>query len=367
MAAGLNKNAKRALGATSSILRSAQDLVAAGLIDEARAEELQPLTQRYTIGITPEMTQLIDTTDAADPIAVQFVPDLREMDLLPQELADPISDYKHSPLKALVHRHPDRVLLKPTTACAVYCRFCFRREMVGPNGDSVTQTDIDEALEYIAQHTEIKEVILTGGDPLMLSPDKLASLLNRLQAIPHIKWLRMHTRVPVVAPHKIDVEMLQALQGVKALIMALHVNHAREITPDAGAALARLAKQGIVMLGQSVLLKGVNDSVEALIELFETLMTHRVKPYYLHHPDLTTGTSHFRLSFEQGMALMAQVKGRISGVCIPSYVIDIPGGLNKIPVTNDHVHASPDQPGGYLLRDFNGNEHSYYDPLEKTV
>ncbi len=285
------------------------------------------------------------------------------MNLLPQELLDPTGDYTHSPLKALVHRHKDRVLLKPTVACAVYCRFCFRREMVGPNGDTITQSDIDEALDYIVAHTEIKEVILTGGDPLMLSPARLGSLMQRLQAIPHVKWLRFHTRVPVVAPEKITAELLTALRGVKAVLMAVHVNHAREITADAGAALARLAGQGIALLGQSVLLKGVNDDADTLVNLFETLMTHRVKPYYIHHPDLTTGTSHFRLNFEKGMELMEAVRKRISGVCVPHYVVDIPGGTFKVPVSRDNIRPIQGQKGAYLVLDPYGKEHFYSDPL----
>ena len=344
-------------------LRSTDDLVEAGLLNAERAVALEPLATRYTVAITPEMSKLIDRDDPFDPIAAQFIPDVREMNLLPQELLDPTDDYTHSPLKALVHRHKDRVLLKPTVACAVYCRFCFRREMVGPNGDTITQSDIDEALDYIVAHTEIKEVILTGGDPLMLSPARLGSLMQRLQAIPHVKWLRFHTRVPVVAPEKITAELLTALRGVKAVLMAVHVNHAREITADAGAALARLAGQGVALLGQSVLLKGVNDDADTLVNLFETLMTHRVKPYYIHHPDLTTGTSHFRLNFEKGMELMEAVRKRISGVCVPHYVVDIPGGTFKVPVSRDNIRPIQGQKGAYLVLDPYGKEHFYSDPL----
>lgn len=363
MARGLNKKYKPQ---NSQTLRSTEDLVQAGLVSSSHAENLQELAQRYTIAITPAMTALIDPEDVNDPIAAQFVPDMREMNLLPQELLDPTGDYVHAPLKVLVHRHKDRVLLKPTAACAVYCRFCFRREMVGPNGDTITQTDIDEALAYIAAHDEIKEVILTGGDPLMLAPQRLAALVQRLQAMPHIKWLRFHTRVPVVAPEKINAEMLNALRGVKALVMAVHVNHPREITTSSSAALARLAHQGVTLLGQSVLLKGVNDSADTLSELFETLMMHRVKPYYLHHPDLTTGTSHFRMDFETGMRLMAEVRARISGVCVPHYVVDIPGGVFKVQVTTENVRSDPEQAGGYLIRAPNGTEHKYWGSVKQA-
>ncbi len=344
-------------------LRSADDLVAAGLMTHAQGTAIAPLAERYTVAITHEMAFLIDRDDPFDPIAAQFVPDAREANLLLQELYDPTGDYTHSPLKALVHRHKDRVLLKPTTACAVYCRFCFRREMVGPNGDSVTQSDIDEALDYIAAHAEIKEVILTGGDPLMLSANRLSALMQRLQVIPHVKWIRFHTRIPVVAPDKITAEVLAALRGVKAVLMAVHVNHAREITTGAVAALARLAGQGITLMGQSVLLKGVNDDAETLANLFESLTANRVKPYYLHHPDLTTGTSHFRLSFETGMALMEAVRKRVSGVCIPHYVVDIPGGAFKVPVSKETIRPVAGQKGAYLVLDPYGKEHFYHDPV----
>ncbi len=215
-------------------------------------------------------------------------------------------------------------------ACAVYCRFCFRREMVGPQGDTVTQEHVDQALDYIESHDEITEVILTGGDPLMLSPERLGKLLNRLQAIPHVRWIRLHTRIPVVSPKKITTDMIAALKGIKPVYLAIHTNHAREFTVEAGAALARLAQNGIVLLGQSVLLKGINDSVDVLRELFETMLMHRIKPYYLHHPDLTSGTSHFRMSLERGMDLMAALRAEdVSGISIPQYTLDIPAGSAK--------------------------------------
>lgn len=314
-------------------------------------------------GITPDMARLIVPEALYDPIALQFIPDDRESIILPQELGDPTGDYTHAPLKALVHRHPNRVLLKPTMVCAVYCRFCFRREMVGPNGDSVTQSDVDQAIDYIEQHTEISEVIVTGGDPLVLSPKRLQELMQRLQAIPHIRWIRLHSRVPVVSPAKINAEMITALKGIKPVMIAVHANHAREITAEAGAALARLANNGVVLLGQSVLLNGINNSVEALVTLFETMMANRIKPYYLHHPDLTAGTSHFRLSFEEGMALMDAVQQRVSGVCMPQYTLDIPGGVTKIAINPHNVQKVADKAGAYILRDPKGNTHFYQDDL----
>lgn len=342
-------------------LRTAEDLLAAGVIAPENFSAIQKMSERYAIAITPEMRELVQGHD--DPIARQFVPDIRETTVLPQELLDPIGDYPHSPLKALVHRYKNRVLLKPTNVCAVYCRFCFRREMVGPEGDSVTQDDVDQALAYIAAHPEISEVILSGGDPLMLSPKRLQALMQALQAMPHIRWIRFHTRVPVVAPGKITNDLIAVLKGIKTVVMAVHANHAREFTPAAGAALARLAQSGVVLVGQSVLLKGINDSVDALAELMETMMANRIKPYYLHHPDLTTGTSHFRLSFEQGMSLMNQLRERVSGLCVPQYTLDIPGGYTKICITRETVIPVTGSPGDYILKDASGREYKYSDQL----
>lgn len=344
-------------------LRTVKALQDAKLLSEKRAQDVTQISERYAIAVTPHMAKLIEHEH--DPIAKQFLPDLREAKILPQELYDPTGDYPHAPTKALVHRHPNRVLLKPTHACEVYCRFCFRREMVGPNGDTISQSDVDEALSYIETHTEISEVILTGGDPLVLSPSRIKKIMQRLQAIPHVKWIRFHTRVPIVAPHKIDVEMAEALRGIKPVLMAIHMNHAKEMTPESGAALARLAHNGVVLLGQSVLLKGVNDTPEAIIDLFEVMMVNRIKPYYLHHPDLTAGTSHFRLSLEDGMALMNRVRAQVSGVCVPQYTLDIPGGVHKIPVSYDYmIKNHDDNKGSWVLKDPMGGTHIYQDLLE---
>lgn len=351
-------------------LRSAQELVDAGLMDSEHIDAVNEMAKRYAIAMTPDMRDLakqghdLQGNDwKNDPIAKQFVPDLREMTILPQELPDPIGDYNHSPFKALVHRHKNRVLLKPTNVCAVYCRFCFRREMVGPEGDSISQSDVDAALDYIAEHSEISEVILTGGDPLMLSIRRLEPLMQRLHAIPHLRYIRFHTRIPVVAPAKISDEIVAILHGDKRVIMAIHANHAREFTADASAALNKLANKGIMLLGQSVLLKGINDNVSALADLCETMLDNHIKPYYLHHPDLTTGTSHFRMSFESGMALMDELRQRVSGIAVPQYTLDIPGGVSKIAITSANVMAVKDKPGHYVLRDIFGQMHEYADVI----
>lgn len=310
-------------------LRTADDLVAAGLARDAR--ELEQVTAAYATAITPAMAALIDRSNPADPIALQFVPTPAELDIRPEELPDPIGDKAHEPVEGIVHRYPDRVLLKIVSVCPVYCRFCFRREMVGPDKDgNLAPAELETALAYIRNHPEIWEVILTGGDPFMLSARRAAALTRALEDIPHVKVIRWHTRMPVADPERVSDEFVTAIRSrSKTVYVAVHCNHARELTPQARAALARLADAGIPLLGQSVLLKGINDDIGTLADLMRALVESRVRPYYLHHPDLAQGTSHFRLSVEQGQALVRDLRDRISGLAQPQYVIDIPGGVSK--------------------------------------
>jgi lysine 2,3-aminomutase len=236
-------------------------------------------------------------------------------------------------VKGIVHRYPDRLLLTATYACAVYCRFCFRREVVGPGGaGGLTPAELDGALAYIAGHPEVWEVILTGGDPLVLSPRRIADLVRRLSDIPHVKILRVHTRLPVADPEKVSEALVGALSVSRlTLAVGVHVNHARELTPAADAALARLAGAGALLLSQTVLLRGVNDRVEVLGDLMRALVERGVRPYYLHHPDPAPGTARFRVTLAEGQALVRGLRGRYSGLCQPTYVLDIPGGFGKVP------------------------------------
>lgn len=310
-------------------LRTADDLVSAGLWHDAR--ELEQVTTAYATAITPAMAALIDRKDPADPIALQFVPTAAELDVRPEELVDPIGDKSHAPVAGIVHRYPDRVLLKIVSICPVYCRFCFRREMVGPDKDgNLTPAELDTALAYIRAHPEIWEVILTGGDPFMLSARRAAALTRELEGIPHVKVIRWHTRMPVADPGRVTDDFVQAIRrATKSVYVAVHCNHARELTPEARVALGRLADAGIQLLGQSVLLKGVNDDIETLTTLMRALVEARVRPYYLHHPDLAPGTAHFRLDVAEGQALVRELRDRISGLAQPQYVVDIPGGVSK--------------------------------------
>ncbi|MGY5809531.1 lysine-2,3-aminomutase-like protein [Rhizobium sp. LEGMi198b] len=340
-------------------IRNVDDLEQAGLIDAGEALSLQAVAERYAIALTPTMAKLIDRSDPADPIARQFVPDKAELIVTPEERADPIGDHAYSPVEGIVHRYPDRVLLKAVHVCPVYCRFCFRREMVGPQGlGTLDAAALDAAFAYIRDHREIWEVILTGGDPLVLSPRRLEEMLSVLADIDHVKIVRFHTRVPVVDPLKIDGALIAALKASgKTVYVALHANHPRELTGEARAACARLVDAGIVLVSQSVLLKGVNDDPDVLAALMKAFVETRIKPYYLHHPDLAPGTSHFRLSIAEGQKIVAALRGRISGLCQPTYILDIPGGHGKADIGRKAVRELGE--GCYSISDYRDGEHIY--------
>jgi lysine 2,3-aminomutase len=340
--------------------RTIAELEAAGLVDPARAAALEPVAARYAVAVTPAIAALIDKNDPDDPIARQFIPDPAELARHPSERVDPIGDDAFSPVEGIVHRYPDRVLLKLVYTCPVYCRFCFRREMVGPKGrPGLTSRQRQAAYEYIRAHSEIWEVILTGGDPLVLPPSRLRDVVAALAAIDHVKVLRIHTRVPAVAPERITAELIAAIKSWdRAAYVVLHANHPRELTPAARAACARIVDAGIPMLSQSVLLKGVNDNADALAELMRAFVAARVKPYYLHHADLAPGTAHLRTSLAEGQELMRQLRGRISGLCQPTYMLDIPGGAGKVPVGPQYLVEGGEN-GETAVRGIDGKTHRY--------
>jgi lysine 2,3-aminomutase len=250
-----------------------------------------------------------------------------------------------------VHRYPDRALLKPLLICPVYCRFCFRREHVGPDGGLLTDAELEAAFTWFAAHPAVTEVILTGGDPLMLSPRRLGAILQRLSAMPHIRTLRIHSRVPVAEPERVTEALVEALETEVALWVAVHANHARELTSGARVALRRLSRVGIPLLGQTVLLRGVNDSEAALEALFRAMVESRVKPYYLHQLDAAPGTSRFRVPIAEGRALLEGLRGRVTGLAWPTYVLDIPGGHGKVPIGPDY------RVDGDSVRDVRGATH----------
>jgi lysine 2,3-aminomutase len=347
---------------TSNTLRSIAQLRDARLVPAEQTAALEKVAARYAVAITPAVAELIDRDDPNDPIARQFIPDPAELLARPDERADPISDDAFSPVEGIVDRYRDRVLLKLVYACPVYCRFCFRREMVGPGGrPSLTADKRDAAYRYISQHPEIWEVILTGGDPLVLSPSLLREVVRTLAAIDHVKIVRLHTRMPAVAPERITAELVEALRAAGATTyVALHANHPRELSPAARAACARIVDAGIPMLSQTVLLRGVNDDVETMSALMRAFVECRIKPYYLHHPDLAPGTGHLRSSIAAGQELMRQMRGRVSGLCQPAYVLDIPDGAGKVPIGPNYISACADgAEQGYEVRTIDGGLHAY--------
>ncbi len=337
-------------------LRSVKELQAAGLAAADEAGTLDAVAARYAVAVTPQMLRLIDPADANDPVARQLLPDARELDSRPEERADPLDEARLSPVPGIVHRYPDRALLKLTHVCPVYCRFCFRREVVGPGGpQALSGKALDAALAYIAATPAIWEVILTGGDPFMLSARRVGEVTRRLSAIAHVKVLRWHTRVPVADPARVSPELIGALkEGGKAVYVAIHANHPRELDETARAACARLADAGIPLLSQTVLLKGVNDDAATLAELMRAFVAVRVKPYYLHHLDAAPGTGHFRVSLADGQRLMRALRGRLSGLAQPTYVLDIPGGHGKVPVGPQYLSGD-----GTLVTDPGGAPHDY--------
>ena len=318
---------------------------------------IEQVIRRYAVAVSPTLLALMDPADPKDPIARQFLPSLEELNTLAEELADPIGDNAHTPVAGIVHRHPDRVLFKVVSACPVYCRFCFRREMIGPGHDNaLSKEDFEAALAYIASHCEIWEVILTGGDPFILSPRRVAEITTRLSGIEHVKVVRWHTRVPVTDPARVTDEIVASLLAPAATtFVAVHANHPREFSPDARRAIARLADGGIPLVSQSVLLKGVNDNADTLAALMRSFVENRIKPYYLHHPDLAPGTSHFRLTIEEGLERMRELRTRVSGLAMPTYMLDIPGGFGKVPLESSNVERTAT---GHRIRDSHGTWHS---------
>jgi lysine 2,3-aminomutase len=323
--------------------------------DEA---QLREVAERYAVAVTDEVMETINPDDPVDPVARQYLPSALELKTTPREMDDPIGDEAHSPVKGIVHRYPDRVLLKPVHVCSVYCRFCFRREKVGPGSEKLSAAELEAALDYIRTTPAIWEVILTGGDPFVLSPRRLQNIMAELNKIEHVKVIRFHTRVPIADPLRVTPELVAALGSDKAVYVVLHCNHANELTEKVRAATQQLIKAGIPLLSQSTLLRGVNDKAEALEKLFRTLVEMRIKPYYLHHPDLAPGTGHFRLPVAEGQSLVKNLLGKMSGIAQPHYMLDIPGGFGKSPISVSWIEKNDN---GYVVTDYKGGKHDYQD------
>jgi lysine 2,3-aminomutase len=342
-----------------------EDLAERGLVPPERLDQLRRVAENFAVALTEDVAALIDPADPNDPIAAQFVPHAAELEATPEENADPIGDERWSPVPGIVHRYPDRALLKPILVCPVYCRFCFRREQVGGKDALLPPAALAAAFDYIRERPEIWEVIVTGGDPFLLSPRRIAAIVQTLDAIPHLAVIRFHTRVPIADPRRVRPTLVAALAAEKAVYVVVHANHPTELTEPVRQSITRLVRAGIPVLSQSVLLRGVNDDPGVLEALFRGLVAMRVKPYYLHHPDLARGTSHFRLGIEEGQRLVGMLRGRVSGLCQPSYVLDIPGGHGKVPIGRCAAHAHEEE-GRWIVEDPSGAPHIYPPAADKA-
>jgi lysine 2,3-aminomutase len=332
-------------------------------------EALRPVLAKMRLSITPHSASLVDWQDPADPLRKMALPAAAELSVASEERRDPIGDDARSPLPFLTHRYPDRVLVHATYACSQYCRFCFRREKTGVATAGPGPADMARVVEYLAAHPEVEEAIVTGGDPLVLTDEALDALLGALRGVPSLRRLRIHTRVLVNLPSRVTPGLVATLRKHQSpgrpVYVVTHFNHPRELAPANVAALAALADAGIVVRNQSVLLAGVNDNAMTLDALLRGLADHRVVPYYLHQLDLAPGTSHFRVPIRRGIALMRELQGRLTGIALPRYMLDVPGGKGKVPLSHQYLATQPD--GTYAVECITGETTHYAEPAHGTL
>lgn len=329
------------------------------LIPEER-EALKVAPEKFRVGITPYYFSLVDKDHASCPVRQQVIPRNGELVIEPGELVDPLGEDSHRPVNAIFHRYPDRCLLLALDRCAIYCRHCNRRRLVGQEESSISKQDLADAVDYIRRTPAIRDVLISGGDPLTLATDKLEEIIAAVRAIPHVEIIRIGTRVPVVLPMRIDDDLCAMLRRYHPLYVNTHFNHPKELTPASRQACERLADAGIPIGNQTVLLRGVNSSAPVLRKLFTELLRCRVRPYYLFQGDVAEGTGHLRTRVETAVKLMEQLRGHISGLAIPHLVIDTPGGMGKVPIGPDWVLSrGPDE---WMLRNYEGHTVSYPQP-----
>jgi len=319
----------------------------------------------FRVGITPYYASLMDPDNASCPIRMQSIPSPAEADVRDEELRDPLGEDSHRPAPTVVHKYPDRALFLVVDRCGIYCRHCNRRRLVGQEESPISRDDLARALDYIRRTPAIRDVLISGGDPLTLSTARLEEIIAALRAIPHVEIVRIGTRVPVVLPMRVDDELCAMLKKYHPIYVNTHFNHPKELTPRARAACEKLADAGIPIGNQTVLLRGVNSSARVLRKLFTELLRCRVRPYYLFQGDVAAGTSHLRTSVETGIALMQELRGHISGLAIPHLVIDTPGGMGKVSIGPDYVVArGPDK---WTLRNYEGKLVDYPQPADKDA
>lgn len=314
------------------------------------------------ISITPYYLSLADPSDPSCPVRRQCVPTQAESVETVGDLDDPLGEEAHEITKDLVRRYPDRVLLLATDRCSVYCRFCTRSRMVGAGGGVRSLDHLAPSLAWIRERPEIRDVIVSGGDPLVMTTDRIASLLEKIRAIPHVETIRLATRTPVTLPHRITPELVRALRKFHPVWVMTHFNHPKELTKLSRRAVERLADAGFPVMNQTVLLRGINDDAETLETLFRGLVRSRVRPYYLLQADPVKGTGHLRTPISTGISLMEQLQGRLSGIALPKLIVDTPGGMGKVPIGPDWIVRR--EPGQTVLRTHRGVLVTYFDPVQ---
>ena len=329
-------------------------------LTEKEREGIDKCLNSYRMAITPYYLSLIDPDDPYDPIRRQAVPVADELYIAPEDQRDPLHEETDSPCTGLTHRYPDRVLFLVTNQCASYCRHCTRRRFSGQEDTALSKCEIDASIEYIRAHEEVRDVLISGGDPMTLSNEKLEYVLSRLREIPHVEIIRIGTRAPIVIPQRITPALCSMLKKYHPLWINVHFNHPKEITPESTKACAMLADAGIPLGNQSVLLSGVNDCVHVMRELVRKLVAIRVRPYYIYQCDLSLGLSHLRTDVSKGMEIIEGLQGHTTGFAVPTLVIDAPGGGGKIPIMPNHIISQGYH--RYVLRNFEGRVTTYTEP-----
>lgn len=329
-------------------------------LSEQEKADIDHCLSRFRMAITPYYASLMDADDPGCPIRMQSVPAISETHILPCEMADPLNEESDSPVKNIVHRYPDRVLLLVTHTCAMYCRHCTRRRIVGEEDHFITHAELDTAIDYIQQNSHIRDVLISGGDPLTMRDAALERIIARLRAIDHVDVIRIGTRVPVVLPMRITPALLAMLKRYHPIWINTHINHPRELTPEACKACAAIVDAGVPLGNQSVLLRGINDNVETMKELLLKLVGARIRPYYLYQCDMSQGLGHFRTRVETGIEIIERLTGSISGYAVPRYVIDAPGGGGKIPINPPYVLSMDDHE--VIMRNYEGRIYTYPQP-----
>jgi lysine 2,3-aminomutase len=331
-------------------------------ISETEKQEIAGCLNLFRMAITPYYASLMETDNPNCPIRRQAVPTINETIILPYEMADPLAEERDSPVKNIVHRYPDRVLFLVTRMCSMYCRHCTRRRMVGEEDEIISDAEIDEAVEYINNNKQIRDVLISGGDPLTMSDERLEKILAKVRAIEHVEVIRIGTRVPVVMPMRITPQLLSMLKKYSPIWINTHFNHPKELTPYAVKACSDIVDAGIPLGNQSVLLRGINDNVDTMKELLTKLVKIRVRPYYLYQCDLSQGLGHFRTQVETGINIMQNLTGYISGYAVPRFVIDAPHGGGKIPINPEYIISMDDKE--VVMRNYSGDTYKYPQPAD---